>query len=619
MFQKKYFIVSFIFIVSSILSAQPYYYTSTYEPLPYGHHNTGNIYRINMYNPTEIESLMVDIYDLGSAIPDEYGNWLAYEESFQLTIMNLNNQTQKNIISQYSEGVIRCSYAEAVNRLIIQFLGNYPKPEKMVMVDPLTLNITDTVSSDILWDCNRNEDIILSNSGDIMYLLKTDTIQQKRFIASYSFSSKQIITSKYIEELSESQEDEFFFNFRRNGLSVIESLFLLPTPTSYYRIYFLDKDSLSIPVIRDDSQTWADGYVASEGDYLLLFNNLLNSDSLGFTYTGKIEIYDMKTGELEKIIQLPSGGEVMCFENYPNNVYYVKDIELPTRQVWVLNMDSIFNVFDLTSLNPSSAIVNSSSFTLTVNGHGFDTLSTVYFNDTAKTTTFVSDSVLTAEISATDISIVGSYPVWATDEWGTSDTLMFTIVPQTPYLSKISPSLALPYDVFAKKSSFNVMVIGNNFTTSSVAYFNGVAKTTTYISDSLITFQLSSGDVGTTEKTVSVWIQNSNQFSDTLLFNVLATLPNQITPILECVRENGANSYTAYFGYNNYNSEDVLIPFGTKNNISSQFSSITGSPVNIFLSGRQTNVFSIDFNGREIFWHLNGKSVSASSKSSPCP
>lgn len=182
MFQKKYFIVSFIFIVSSILSAQPYYYTSTYEPLPYGHHNTGNIYRINMYNPTEIESLMVDIYDLGSAIPDEYGNWLAYEESFQLTIMNLNNQTQKNIISQYSEGVIRCSYAEAVNRLIIQFLGNYPNPEKMVMVDPLTLNITDTVSSDILWDCNRNEDIILSNSGDIMYLLKTDTIQQKRFI-----------------------------------------------------------------------------------------------------------------------------------------------------------------------------------------------------------------------------------------------------------------------------------------------------------------------------------------------------------------------------------------------------------------------------------------------------
>ena len=362
------------------------------------------------------------------------------------------------------------------------------------------------------------------------------------------------------------------------------------------------------------------GRFISNGNYFLLENVLWDESKPNAEYSsGRINIYETSTSSLAKILTLPSDGKLLLFDNYPNDIYYVIDIEKPTRQIYSLKMDSIFNVLDLTSLNPSSAIVNSSSFTLTVNGHGFDTLSTVYFNDTAKTTTFVSDSVLTAEISATDISIVGSYPVWATDEWGTSDTLMFTIVPQTPYLSKISPSLALPYDVFAKKSSFNVMVIGNNFTTSSVAYFNGVAKTTTYISDSLITFQLSSGDVGTTEKTVSVWIQNSNQFSDTLLFNVVTTLPNQITPILECVTENGTNSYTSYFGYNNYNSEDVLVPLGTKNNISSQFSGINGSPVNIFIPGRQTNVFSIDFNGQEILWQLNGSSVSASSKSPPCP
>jgi hypothetical protein len=70
-------------------------------------------------------------------------------------------------------------------------------------------------------------------------------------------------------------------------------------------------------------------------------------------------------------------------------------------------MDSILNVLDLTTLDPTSAIVNSPPFTLTVSGLGFDTLSTVYFNDTEKTTTYVSDSLLTAEISTSDISTTG--------------------------------------------------------------------------------------------------------------------------------------------------------------------------------------------------------------------
>ena len=149
----------------------------------------------------------------------------------------------------------------------------------------------------------------------------------------------------------------------------------------------MDKDSLSIPIITSNSETWADGYVANEGKYLLLFNMLLKPDSMGQRATGKIEIYDMTDGEIKKTIELPSDGEVMCFENYPNNVYYAIDIEEPTRQIYELKMDSIFNVLDLTSLNPSSAIVNSPPFKLTINGHGFDSLSTVYFNDTANTTT----------------------------------------------------------------------------------------------------------------------------------------------------------------------------------------------------------------------------------------
>jgi hypothetical protein len=614
MFKKKYFIALFLISTFSILHSQPYYYTSTYEPIPGLARHSGDLYRINMSNPAVVESLMTNVYELTSTYSDEYGNWLAYEDNRRLFIMNLNNPTQNNIIENHSEGIYKFSYAEEVNRLIVLYEAN---PEKLVLVNPATLTITDTIPYDIHWEIFTDKDMSLSKIGDIMYLLKTDTVQQKGYIASYSLLSKQIIAAQYISEISESGADEFYFNYRRNGLSVIESLFLLPTPASYYRIYFLDKDSLSIPIIRDDSQTWADGYVASEGDYLLLFNNLLNPDSVGFTYTGKIEIYDMTNGDLEKTIQLPPGGEVMCFENYPNNIYYAIDIEEPTRQIYTLKMDSIFNVLDLTTLNPSSEIVNSPPFTLTVYGHGFDSLSTVYFNATAKTTTFISDSVLTAEISTSDISVVGNYSFWVTDEWGTSDTLLFSVLHEPPILNAISPAIVLKYiSGGSLPSGLTVTATGYNFSDSSVAYFNGNAKTTRVVSDTVLTFPITGSEMSTLGNS-AVWISAYGTNSDTLTFSVTDNLPQSLTPTLQCVRNMGDGSYWAYFGYNNNNSVSVYVPLGSKNKFAP--TPIDRGQPKLFLPGDHTNVFIVVFSGKNLIWTLDQASVTANKDSTPCP
>jgi hypothetical protein len=99
----------------------------------------------------------------------------------------------------------------------------------------------------------------------------------------------------------------------------------------------------------------------------------------------------------------------------------------PTRQVYALKMDSIFNVIDLTNLTPDTAFVESSSFILTVKGQGFDTLSVVYFNGQPKTTAFVSDNILIAEIPTADLISDGNYSVWVKDEWSVSNNLQFTI------------------------------------------------------------------------------------------------------------------------------------------------------------------------------------------------
>ncbi|MCO6448135.1 MAG: IPT/TIG domain-containing protein, partial [Ignavibacterium album] len=75
--------------------------------------------------------------------------------------------------------------------------------------------------------------------------------------------------------------------------------------------------------------------------------------------------------------------------------------------------------------------------TLTVNGKGFDTVSTVYFNGQPRATTFVSDSVITAEILSSDVIAVGSFPVWVTDRYSISDTLQFSVM-QVRINSRIS-------------------------------------------------------------------------------------------------------------------------------------------------------------------------------------
>lgn len=83
-----------------------------------------------------------------------------------------------------------------------------------------------------------------------------------------------------------------------------------------------------------------------------------------------------------------------------------------------------------------------------------------------------------------------------------------------------------------------------------------------------------------------------------------ANLTNKVLPILECVVKHSHNSYTAYFGYHNFNPLAVTIPLGVKN----QF---TPSPQNrgqptSFGAGRQDFVFAVPFNGNNLTWVLKG-------------
>jgi hypothetical protein len=84
----------------------------------------------------------------------------------------------------------------------------------------------------------------------------------------------------------------------------------------------------------------------------------------------------------------------------------------------------------ITSIQPASAAAGGAAFTLTVRGTGFQANSTVLWNGSPRTTTYVHATELTAAITAADIATAGMVNVTVTTPapgGGTSDAATFTI------------------------------------------------------------------------------------------------------------------------------------------------------------------------------------------------
>jgi YVTN family beta-propeller protein len=147
------------------------------------------------------------------------------------------------------------------------------------------------------------------------------------------------------------------------------------------------------------------------------------------------------------------------------------------------------------SINPTSKVAGQGAFPLTVNGTNFVAGSVVRWNGVAKTTTYVSGTQLTAAIPASDIAAAGTKPVTvynagaATPE---SNAQTFTInVPPVPTTASIDPT-----SKFAGQGAFTLTVNGTNFVDGvSVVRWNGVAKTTTYVSGTQLTAAIPASDI----------------------------------------------------------------------------------------------------------------------------
>jgi autotransporter-associated beta strand protein len=156
-----------------------------------------------------------------------------------------------------------------------------------------------------------------------------------------------------------------------------------------------------------------------------------------------------------------------------------------------------------TGLIPSSKAAGGAGFTLTVIGTHFVNGSTVRWNGSNRTTTYVNDTQLTASILAADIATGSTIHVTVfngTPEGGTSNVQNFTINNPVPTTTSLSPTSKT-----AGGAAFILTVNGTHFVTGSKVRWNGSNRTTTYVSSTQLTASIPAANIaaaGTASVTV---------------------------------------------------------------------------------------------------------------------
>ncbi|MBL0357904.1 MAG: hypothetical protein IPP72_13945 [Chitinophagaceae bacterium] len=172
----------------------------------------------------------------------------------------------------------------------------------------------------------------------------------------------------------------------------------------------------------------------------------------------------------------------------------------------------------LTSISPSSAIAGSAAFTLTATGTNFISGSTIDWNGTALTTTFVSATSLTASVPAANIATAGSSNITVTTAGvGTSAAVVFTTqAVSVPALSSISPNTAV-----AGGAGFTLTATGTNFTAGSVINWNGAALATSFVSSTSLTAAVASTNIAAAGS-ASVTVVTGSNVTGAVTFTITA-------------------------------------------------------------------------------------------------
>lgn len=147
----------------------------------------------------------------------------------------------------------------------------------------------------------------------------------------------------------------------------------------------------------------------------------------------------------------------------------------------------------LASISPSAATPGSSAFTLYVQGSNFQLNSVVRWNNSDRPTTFVSGTLLQAQIAPADLANAGTANVTVfTANAAESVAAVFKIEANRP--APLATRLSPASQAAGVTTPLELTVFGSDFTPQSEIRYNGNARTTTFVNSTQLTTTLQPGD-----------------------------------------------------------------------------------------------------------------------------
>src|SRR5260370_16241055 len=149
-------------------------------------------------------------------------------------------------------------------------------------------------------------------------------------------------------------------------------------------------------------------------------------------------------------------------------------------------------------MSPWTATAAGPGFTLTVTGSNFVSTSVVQVNGAGRTTTFMSNTQLTAAIPASDVAAAGALSITVFNPapgGGTSAALTFTVTSPPPSLANISPSSAT-----ARGPAFTLTPTPSTFVHRAPVQVNSSNPTTTFLNGTQLTASIPASDIASTGK-----------------------------------------------------------------------------------------------------------------------
>jgi hypothetical protein len=249
----------------------------------------------------------------------------------------------------------------------------------------------------------------------------------------------------------------------------------------------------------------------------------------------------------------------------------------------------------LTSMSPTGVYLNSAGFTLTVNGTGFVSGASVYWNYGALTTTYVSSTQLTALVPASDLTYANSYSINVANPGGSfSSSLNFNVIGLDPSINNLAPT-----SMVAKTAPAAVVINGYNFMTGAKVLWNGKPMTTTYLSPSQLQVTPTAAQVASAS-IVQLTVSNPPPGGVSAEVNFNVTYPAKVT-----VLDLPANDLV-WDPYAQRIYASLPSSYGTQGNTIAVINPTTGRVTGYYFAGSEPNQLAISADSQYLYVGLNG-------------